>query len=162
MAFLQTMLTKIVEEFYLCMNCGKKSEENPKICGKPVHSKFSEKYNCTYSYDKKKQIMKRSSDIGNWLFKFQVGQYDESLKGIPHFLGQTPKYELAKIGFSTIGDYSAMTGKIYEKAQEKMKKELIKHMEQLNEKGKNYLLFQVSSFPGVTHYTIMEKEKKNT
>jgi len=106
--------------------------------------------------------MKRSSDISNWLFKFQVGQYDESLKGIPHFLGQTPEYKLAKIGFSTIGDHSAMTGKIYEKAQEKMKKELIEHIEQLNEKGKNYLLFQVSSFPGVTHYTIMEKEQKNT
>ncbi|MFH1636999.1 MAG: hypothetical protein ABIB71_01075 [Candidatus Woesearchaeota archaeon] len=147
------------QEFYLCMGCAKLYEENPIECkdkdGK-VHSRFSSDYRCTYTA--RGNCGHRTSDISDWIFKFEYGA-DESLKNIPRFLGQTPQYTLEKNGFKTIADFSHMNGSVYRKEIKETKEEVKGLVSRLNEQERNYLLFSVSQFPGITYYTFMEKKK---
>ncbi|MFH1636998.1 MAG: hypothetical protein ABIB71_01070 [Candidatus Woesearchaeota archaeon] len=147
------------KEFYLCMECAKLYDENPIECkdddGK-VHSRFSSDYGCTHT-GCKDGTYRRSSDISDWIFKFEYGA-DESLKNIPDFTGQTPKYDLEKNGFETIARFSHMNGRIYKDKIKKTKEEVKGLVSLLNEQKREYILFSTSQFPGITYYTFMEKK----
>ena len=152
------MLEYKVNEFYLCMNCGKEYDTNPVTCGEPRHSQFSEKYDCTHTESRGDWggcALENSSDITEWIFRFKEGQYDEYLEGVPQFITQTPQSKLESLRFKVLFHYHYLNRNTEER--EKVRKEIGEYIRQLNQEGKAYVLYSVSSFPGATSFTFLKR-----
>lgn len=153
-------LVNVVEEFYLCMGCGRKYDENPVSCSfktKEVHARFSEKYDCTYTERGRtlagKPVRERMSSIQNWIFKWQLGQVD-SLDDIPALAGGTAEPAFDRAGFKVIKEFRHCGGHY-----DLVKQEASAFAQSLNEQGTNYLVYSTSGYPGFTHWTFRGKNE---
>lgn len=149
-----------VKTIYVCMGCNKLYEENPVECKADdgmVHSRFSSDTKCMYTKSHGHDEFERTTNITDWIFPFKIGQYKESLKDVPKFIGQTPVYALRKNGFKFIKEFQHPSGGSFNKREiDNVKREVSRFIRKLNSEGRTYVLFSETEYPGITHYAFLE------